>query len=206
VLTDFSRKVFKSKIRSNNVKPKYLTIANYITVTRLIIALISFLFMILNKWLIAFFLIFIAIILDIVDGKVARGMKEVSKYGIFLDIMVDKIVIISTFLMIGIYITRIFFYLGILMLVREYIMDTMRSIAASNNKVIPADKLSKIKGVLFMTSMLIIIGNYVLISNTSNPAISAILQWIGIVMAVLGMIFAYFTLGRFLLIHRNVLE
>ena len=182
--------------------PTYLTIANSITIARLVIALTGFLFMILDKWPTAFVMIFLATMLDIVDGQVARRLHQVSKQGVFLDIMVDKIVILATFFFIGMRIDVLFFYLGILLLVREYIMDTMRSIAASNHVVIPADRLSKIKGVLLMTAMLIVIGNY---AFTYNLFTTSMLQTSGTILAVTGTLLAYVTLVRFLVAHRQAL-
>lgn len=181
---------------------KYLTVANSITITRLVIALTSFVFMVLDQWSTAFVLLFLATILDIADGQVARRLHQVSKQGVFLDIMVDKIVILATFFFIGMRIEVLFFYLGILLLVREYIMDTMRSIAASNHVVIPADRLSKIKGVLLMTAMLIVIGNF---AFTSNLVANSMLQTSGTLLAVTGTLLAYVTLVRFLVAHRKVL-
>lgn len=177
-----------------------LTVANRITAARLAIALVSFVFMTFNWWQTAFLLIFMATILDIVDGQAARRLHQVSKQGVFLDIMVDKIVIISTFLFIGVSIDVLFFYLGILMLVREYMMDTMRALAASNSIVITADKLSKIKGILFMTAMLTMIGNQAFVAD---PWPHAVLRTAGIVLAIAGLLLAYVSLARCLIRHRT---
>jgi CDP-diacylglycerol--glycerol-3-phosphate 3-phosphatidyltransferase len=186
------------------MKPKVLNIPNRITCLRLIIAIISFVLMLTNKWVPAFILILIAVLLDIIDGKVARKLGQVTTQGVFLDIMVDKIVIISTFLIIGLKINRIFFYLGILMLIREYSIDTMRAIAASNRKVITSDKLSKIKGILFMTSMILMIGNYTL--NYSHTPLSITVTYVAIIMAIIGIIFSYLTLVRFIRSYRKIIE
>ena len=65
-----------------------------------------------HVWSSAFALILLAVILDIVDGKVARKRNEVSTGGIYLDVMADKIVIIATYLILGLQVHRAFFYLG----------------------------------------------------------------------------------------------
>lgn len=179
-----------------------LTVASRITAARLVIALVSFVFMTLNWWQTAFVLILVATILDIVDGQAARRLQQVSKQGVFLDIMVDKIVIISTFLFIGVGIDMLFFYLGILMLVREYMMDTMRALAASNSLVIAANKMSKIKGILFMTAMLTMIGTQAFVAD---PQPSMVLRAAGVVLAVTGLLLAYVSLARFLMRHCKAL-
>jgi CDP-diacylglycerol--glycerol-3-phosphate 3-phosphatidyltransferase len=176
-----------------------MNIPNKLTLIRLLIAIVGFVLIILDFWVYAFNLILIAVILDIVDGKVARFFKETSKQGIFLDVMADKIVIITTFLLIGIKINIAFFYLGLLMLLREYSIDTMRSIAAASNNVISADRFSKIKGVIFMFSMLVMIGNYVFFKN------NIFVQQSMVILASFGMLLAYITLLRFFFMYKKQL-
>ena len=172
---------------------------NIITIVRLLMAVVSFVFMFFDMWLTSAILISVAVILDTVDGRIARKFELVTKQGVYLDVMADKIVIISTFLIVGQKINIIFFYLGLLMLIREYTIDTMRSIAASKQTVISADKFSKIKGVLFMIAMLGMIWNRVLFEG--NDLMQTIFVW----MAALAMVLAYITLVRFFVKHKNIL-
>lgn len=176
-----------------------INIPNAITFGRLVIAVVSFVFMILNEWMIAGILISVAVLLDVLDGKMARRLSQVTKQGVFLDVMADKIVIISTFLIVGLGINIYFFYLGILMLIREYTIDTMRSIAASKQTVISADKFSKIKGVMFMVAMLGMVWNKVFLENNEK------LQLAFVVLASLAMLIAYITLIRFFNKYKNIL-
>lgn len=176
-----------------------MNVPNLITLGRLVLAVVSFIFMIMNEWLIAGIMILISVLMDIIDGKMARSLKQVTNQGVFLDVMADKIVIISTFLIIGLKINIYFFYLGILMLIREYSMDTMRSIAASRNKVISADKFSKVKGALFMIAMLGMIWNYVVFNNNE------IWQSGFLALASLAMLMAYITLIRFFRKYKDIL-
>ena len=176
-----------------------INIPNSITFARLIIAVVGFVFMILNEWMIAGILISVAVLLDVLDGRVARRLSQVTSQGVFLDVMADKIVIISTFLIVGVGINIYFFYLGILMLIREYTIDTMRSIAASKHTVISADKFSKIKGVMFMIAMLGMIWNKVFLENNEKSQLALIL------LASLAMLIAYITLIRFFNKYKNIL-
>ncbi len=84
------------------------------------------------------------------------------------------------------------------MLIREYSIDTMRSIAASKKKVISADKFSKIKGILFMIAMIGMIGNYAFLNN------NLILENLMILTGIVGMIFAYITLIRFFIKYKEL--
>ncbi len=181
-----------------------MNLANLITVLRLLIAFVGFAFMFLRSWTIAFALILIAVILDIVDGKIARKRNEVTTGGIYLDVMADKIVIITTYLIIGLQVNIAFFYLGILMLIREYSIDTMRSIAAAKGTVISADKFSKIKGILFMLAMLFML--YTIAFVDVGFVLFATSSFASIVIASVGMLLAYVTLARFFITHRHLLN
>ena len=165
---------------------------NAITTGRLLIAVFGFFMMFMDFWAAAFFFILTAELLDAVDGNVARRLNQVSVTGVYFDIMTDKIVIISTFLIIGYKFDVAFFYLGLMMLIREYAVDTMRSIAATRQVVISADIFSKFKGVLFMSTMLGALGNHAYLG-------SAAFEQAMILLGAGGMILAYLTLGRFYL-------
>ena len=91
------------------MKSILLTLANDITIARLILAWVGLALMASDCWSMAFLLLLVAVMLDSVDGAVARKLDQVSRQGIFLDVMADKIVIISTFLMIGFKIQPFFF-------------------------------------------------------------------------------------------------
>ena len=81
--------------------------------------------------------------------------------------------------------------LGLLMLAREYTMDTCRSVLASNRLVVGADRLSKLKGALFMIAMLGFIWNRATMAkHDMDIAMSAI--------AISGMIIAFLGLARFI--------
>lgn len=172
-------------------------IPNTISLVRLLIAVGGFVLIFMGYWKSSFVALLVSVLLDAVDGSAARRLNQVTHAGIFLDIMVDKVVIICTFLIIGYQLYPVFFYLGLLMLLREYAIDTLRSIAASRQIVIPADGFSKLKGVLFMTAMLCALGNRAFLQNV----------WFGQaieVVAILTMVLAYITLLRFYLKYRDL--
>ena len=170
-----------------------MNVPNALTMARLGIALVSFVLMWMDYWMVASVLLLAAVGMDILDGLLARRLGQVSFGGVYLDVMADKIVIISTYLMLGIKLDSAFFLLGLLMLVREYTIDTMRSIAAAKQVVLSADKYSKIKGVMFMTAMLMMSFNAAL--STMLPSVTLA----SLVIASVGMLLAYVTLGRFFL-------
>jgi CDP-diacylglycerol--glycerol-3-phosphate 3-phosphatidyltransferase len=106
----------------------------------------------------------IASITDFFDGRVARRNKIITSLGIFLDPLADKLLISSAFIcFIKIPSLEMEPWIVITIIAREFLITALRSIAASKNIVIPADKFGKIKTtiqiVVIMFVMIILILN-----------------------------------------------
>lgn len=175
-----------------------MLIPNWISVFRIITSIIGFIALLSGLWQAGTLLLVLSVLLDIVDGKVARRIGQTSKYGVYLDIMGDKIMIIGTYFILGLMLHIHLFYIAIAILVREYTMDSLRSMAAANGAVIPADRFSKLKGMLLM-------GSFVALLVNQSWIQSAQLQTTFILTAGIGVAFAYLGLLRFFLLHRSVL-
>lgn len=110
-------------------------------------------------------LIFIAASLtDWLDGKLARKYNLITDFGKFLDPIADKMLTTAAFL--G------FIVLGrgagivwitFLVLVREFMVASVRMIAAAEGKVIAADKWGKIKTVCQMVAIIMVMATHGLI-------------------------------------------
>ena len=92
---------------------------------------------------------------DLLDGKIARKYNLVTDFGKFLDPLADKILVISTmiaFIDMG-YISSL---AAIIIIIREFLVTSLRLVAASDNLVIAASKLGKLKTVIQMTVLTIL--------------------------------------------------
>ena len=174
-----------------------MKIADKITITRIAIAEVGFIFLILGYFRIGLALFLSAVVLDIIDGRVARFSKQDSREGMLIDVMADKIIVISAFLTVGVKISFVFFYLGLLILLRESLVDTMRSITISRGKIAATDKFSKAKYILYLASVL------ALLINSSFLSGNLYIKQIIVGFAGLVIIFAYVTLVRFFILNRN---
>lgn len=96
------------------------------------------------------FAIFIAAgITDLVDGYLARKLKQTSPFGAMLDQICDKIFIISTLTAmaaVGL-LQNLMLVPVLLIIVREFAVAGLREYAAQNARAILVDKLGKIKTV-----------------------------------------------------------
>lgn len=78
------------------VSSKIFTLANAVSVVRLM-AIPVFLWLVVeNKLLTAFVLLLVAVMTDFVDGLIARKMNEITRLGQFLDPFADRLFIAAT--------------------------------------------------------------------------------------------------------------
>jgi len=85
-----------------------------------------------------------AALTDLLDGYIARRYQIVTTMGKFLDPVADKI-IVNTAMILMIPIGRIHAWMVAIIIIRDFVVDGMRSIASSEGVVIDASSLGKQK-------------------------------------------------------------
>ncbi|MGC8938547.1 MAG: CDP-diacylglycerol--glycerol-3-phosphate 3-phosphatidyltransferase [Thermodesulfovibrio sp.] len=101
-------------------------------------------------------LFFIASLTDFLDGYLARKFRQITKLGIILDPIADKLLVISA-LIILVDIARVPAWIATVIVLREFTITTMRFYALSRGVVIPAETAGKAKTVLQMISILLLL-------------------------------------------------
>jgi CDP-diacylglycerol---glycerol-3-phosphate 3-phosphatidyltransferase len=86
----------------------------------------------------------LAAITDLLDGYIARRYQLVTTMGKFLDPIADKL-IVNTAMILMIPIGRTPAWIVAIIIIRDFTVDGMRSIASSDGIVIPASRLGKQK-------------------------------------------------------------
>lgn len=134
-----------------------MNLANKLTVTRICLVPLFIFFTELHTfWCSIFALVVFAVasITDLLDGQIARKNNMVTSLGIFLDPLADKLLISAAFIcFVDIDILGIPAWMVIAIISREFLITGLRSIAASKNVIIPADKAGKFK----TTSQIVVI-------------------------------------------------
>ncbi len=101
-------------------------------------------------------LFLIASLTDVLDGWVARRRKQVSKLGILLDPIADKLLISAAF--ISLVENRLAPAWAVVIIIgREFAVSGLRSIAAAEGWAIPASKAGKIKMFLQVVTIALLI-------------------------------------------------
>ena len=104
---------------------------------------------------VAYVVFIVACITDYYDGKIARERNIVTNFGKLLDPVADKVLVASAFvMMMTIDAYAIPGWTIVIILGREFLVTGARSLAASEGKVIAADRSGKFKAVFQMVYIL----------------------------------------------------
>ena len=130
-----------------------MNLPNKLTVLRMALVPVFLVFMLMDgmahNYLWALFIFVIASLTDLLDGKIARKQGLVTDFGKFMDPLADKILVMAGMIC--------FVELGyapafviVIILAREFLVTSLRLIAAGRGIVIAADKWGKYKTVCQM--------------------------------------------------------
>ena len=133
-----------------------MTVPNQLTILRLILTLpfvaaLSLQFP--GAKILAFWLFVFSSITDFADGYIARRFNQITDFGKLMDPLVDKIMTMSAFICL-ISLGSIPAWAVIVILSREFLITGLRLIAASRGKVLPAERLGKLKTVSQIATIL----------------------------------------------------
>lgn len=106
--------------------------------------------------LIAFVIFVVAALTDFLDGRVARARGEVSAFGVFMDLTADK-VLVAGVLIAMVQVGLVPAWIVATILIREFVIQGVRQLAASDNVVIAARALGKSKTLTTLAAMAILL-------------------------------------------------
>jgi CDP-diacylglycerol---glycerol-3-phosphate 3-phosphatidyltransferase len=139
------------------------------------------------------FIFSIASLTDFLDGYLARRSGDITKFGIILDPIADKFLVISA-LVVLVDIERLPAWIAIIIIVREFLVTGLRVVALSKDIVIPAELGGKFKTGFQIASILCLILTGSLLDPTLYGItlfgftlydIGIVLVWISLVLSVI---------------------
>lgn len=125
----------------------------------------------------------IASITDFLDGYLARRSGQVTTFGIIMDPLADKFLVISA-LIVLVDMERLSAFVAIILIVREFLVTGLRVVALSKNIVIPAEMGGKLKTTAQITSILCLILVGTIIDNLPVDLYDIGLVFVGIALAL----------------------
>lgn len=136
-----------------------MNIPNLLTLLRIFLIPLFVLFLLVNipyGDYLAAFIFSVAALTDSLDGYLARKRKEITKLGIILDPLADKLLITAALISL-VELGRLSGWVAIIILGREFAVSGLRAVKAEEGVVIPASKLGKLKTVTQIIAVLLVI-------------------------------------------------
>jgi CDP-diacylglycerol--glycerol-3-phosphate 3-phosphatidyltransferase len=127
----------------------------------------------------------IASITDFLDGYLARRSGQITKFGIIMDPLADKLLVISA-LIVLVDMERIAVEIAIILIVREFLVTGLRVVALSKDIMIPAEMGGKLKTTAQITAVLclILMGSFFDNLPIDLYDIGTAFLWIALVLSV----------------------
>lgn len=125
----------------------------------------------------------VASVTDFVDGRLARKRKEVTNLGKFLDPLADKMLVNLTFLALVV-LGLVPVWMFAVILVRDFMVDGLRMMAATKRVTIAASKFGKLKTLVQMITISLILIN-VITENSTFAIINLVLLYIVVLLTLL---------------------
>jgi CDP-diacylglycerol--glycerol-3-phosphate 3-phosphatidyltransferase/cardiolipin synthase len=144
-----------------------MNLPNKLTMARMIAVPFFIAFFLLGNYPVALVLFIAASATDYLDGHIARSRNLVTNFGKIMDPLADKILVYSA-LCLFIETGTIKAWMLIIILAREFIVAGMRTVAASEGRVLAAGMSGKIKTVLQMIAVIVMMAGLWL---TNVPAV-----------------------------------
>lgn len=137
-----------------------MNLANKLTVMRIILVPIFLIFIAVKQIpygsLIATAIFIIASITDKLDGYIARSRNQITNFGKFMDPLADKLLVTSALISL-VEMQLIPAYMTVIIIAREFAVTGLRTIAASEGKVIAASWYGKLKTVTQMIAIILLL-------------------------------------------------
>ncbi len=160
-----------------------MTTANKITMVR-ILMIPFFIYFALQydktSLIIALVLFCLASVTDFLDGYIARKYNQVTDFGKFVDPLADKLLVTAALL---IFIEKGIFpaWMVFIVLAREFIITSLRNVAAAKGKVLAASWTGKVKTCVQIAGIIIDFFVLILISGSLEDMNTAIASSIGVI-------------------------
>ena len=189
-----------------------MNLPNKLTILRIIMipifVAVFYLTMIPGNYIISAVIFALAAFTDFLDGYIARKYKLVTNLGKFLDPIADKVLVSTALIIMLLPMTGeqaiIPFYgaIGVaIILARELIVSGFRIVAASNGKVLAADKSGKVKTFLQDVCILVL-----LVGADVMPGLYSVVNIIGLVLLGLATILTIISGAECIIKNKEVLK
>jgi CDP-diacylglycerol--glycerol-3-phosphate 3-phosphatidyltransferase len=153
-----------------------MNLANKLTMLRIFLVPIFLIFMAVKipygKEL-ATFIFIIASLTDKLDGYIARSRNQITNFGKFMDPLADKLLVTAALVSL-VELKIVPSWVAMIIIAREFAVSGLRTIAASEGKVIAASWWGKIKTVIQIVAIITALLNLSYVNPVINPILNTL--------------------------------
>ena len=135
-----------------------MNLPNKLTILRMCMVPLVMLALMMNTFesrIAATVLFAIASLTDMLDGKIARKYNMITNFGKLMDPLADKVLTAAAMICL-VELGDLAAWIAVVIIFREYAITGLRSVAASENVVVAASNLGKIKTVCQMIALILL--------------------------------------------------
>ena len=179
-------KDFFHRLKTSKGTAQVFNLPNSITLIRLAVIPVLFLLLLSPGRILSMIiavLFIIAAITDLIDGYVARKYNIVTTMGKFLDPIADKLVVTTAMIML-IPIGRIPAWIVAIIIMRDLLVDGLRSIASADGLVIDASRLGKQKTLCQIVAVSALLIHYDTVFGINAHAVGMVVLYLALVLTV----------------------
>lgn len=179
------------------MEARFFNLPNAITLLRILLIPI-FVFLLVSpssfKAAVAAIVFGLASLTDWLDGYIARRSGQITKLGMLLDPVADKLLIAAALILL-VDMNRIPSWIAVVIIGRELVVTGLRAIALSKGIVIPAEMAGKVKLIAQISAIILLLINGRLL-GIDLLLIGMGALWIAMILAVLSGIKYFITFWR----------
>lgn len=182
-----------------------MNLPNKLTMIRVLLVPVFIILYMLEFYPAALFIFCAASITDFFDGKIARDRNLVTNFGKIMDPLADKVLVYSA-LCLFIESDLIKAWMLILILAREFAVAGMRTVAASEGRVLAAGMSGKVKTVLQMVAVIILLLHLSIIffNGGVGSAASDIVRNVGIITFYASLVMTVYSGAEYVIQNKDV--
>ncbi len=164
---------------------------NFFSILRVILIPVFIYFLSLktiNGWIGALFVFGIASFTDFLDGWIARKLKQVSRFGEFIDPLADKLLVISSLIALIVldpFLEIFDLWMIIIIVGRDVLITIMRMLALKKGRPLRTSRFGKFKTAFQMIGIIMIIMIYVAKKSKILETHESLPYWIMLAVTIL---------------------
>lgn len=119
---------------------------------------------------------------DFLDGYLARRSGQVTKFGIILDPIADKFLVISALILL-VDMERLAVWIAIILIIREFLITALRVVALSKDIVIASEMGGKLKTTAQITAIILLILGWNILGVDFHD-LGTVFIWVALVLSL----------------------